>query len=125
MSMTKTLTAKDTMLAKVLLASDLMPVEISKAGPHVLACQNLVTAFIDTQHQIFGKFLAMEEELDGYKKHIETLKRELNAACMRELDAEQVCFLAILTFQVSGLEVEDLFVEFAMSYQLLLLKLYS
>ncbi|XP_064651220.1 coiled-coil domain-containing protein 171-like isoform X2 [Lineus longissimus] len=89
MAMTKTLTAKDTMLAKVLLSSDLMPVEIGKAGPHVLACQNLVTAFIDTQHQIFGKFLAMEEELEGYRRHIETLKRELNAACLREFNAEQ------------------------------------
>ncbi|XP_013378672.1 coiled-coil domain-containing protein 171-like [Lingula anatina] len=73
-------------LSKVLLSSDLLPADTVKPGPELIACQNLVSVFVDAQHQAFSKILALEEEIESSKRHISTLKQELNAACQREYE---------------------------------------
>ena len=72
-----------------LLSADLMPVDMGKVGPEMVACQGLVSTFIDAQQQFNSRTKTLQDELQSHKEHINTLKRELTAACKREMD-EQV-----------------------------------
>ncbi|KAL3866903.1 hypothetical protein ACJMK2_044153, partial [Sinanodonta woodiana] len=73
-------------LSKMLLNADLIPADVGKAGAELIACQNLVGVFVDTMHQSLARVKALEDEIDRYKKHINSLKSELNDALRRELD---------------------------------------
>ncbi|XP_074650788.1 coiled-coil domain-containing protein 171-like [Tubulanus polymorphus] len=89
LAVSKRVSDKDTMTIKKLLDGDLLPADISRVGPEVLLCQNLVTSFVDAQQQLFSKFRGIEDELETHRRHITLLKQELNAACCREFDVEQ------------------------------------
>ncbi|KAJ8304026.1 hypothetical protein KUTeg_017609 [Tegillarca granosa] len=88
MSLSKEFNGKDVSLSKVLLDADFIPPDVGKAGPELIACQNLVGAFVDAQTQAFSKIKALEEEIESHRKHVNMLKRELSDAVHREYDAE-------------------------------------
>ena len=70
--------------------------------------QNLVGSFVDHQNQAYAKIRALEEEIESHKKHILTLKRELNDAVRREYEEEvtwPLTYLHILYFLSSFNEV--------------------
>ncbi|XP_077989026.1 coiled-coil domain-containing protein 171-like isoform X2 [Glandiceps talaboti] len=55
-----------------------------KMGPEMQASQNLVVAVSDVQQALMSRVSVLEGEVISHKKHIETLKNELTAACKRE-----------------------------------------
>ncbi|XP_022332700.2 coiled-coil domain-containing protein 171-like isoform X2 [Crassostrea virginica] len=71
---------------KRLLNADFIPSDVGKAGPELIAAQNLVGAFVETQNQAISKIKSLEEEIDTHQHHINTLKRELSDAVRREYD---------------------------------------
>ncbi|XP_062577737.1 coiled-coil domain-containing protein 171-like isoform X2 [Saccostrea cucullata] len=71
---------------KRLLNADFIPSDVGKAGPELIAAQNLVGAFVETQNQAISKIKSLEEEIDTHQQHINTLKRELSDAVRREYD---------------------------------------
>ncbi|XP_060566572.1 coiled-coil domain-containing protein 171-like [Ruditapes philippinarum] len=52
---------KDVSLSKLLLNADFIPKDVGKAGPELIACQNLVGAFVDCQHHLESKMRSLEE----------------------------------------------------------------
>ncbi|XP_053405701.1 coiled-coil domain-containing protein 171-like isoform X2 [Mercenaria mercenaria] len=75
---------KDVSLSKLLLNADFIPKDVGKAGPELIACQNLVGAFVDTQHHLVSKMRSLEEEMENNRRHVTLLKQELNDAVRRE-----------------------------------------
>uniref|UniRef100_K1QJZ5 Uncharacterized protein C9orf93 n=1 Tax=Magallana gigas TaxID=29159 RepID=K1QJZ5_MAGGI len=71
---------------KRLLNADFIPSDVGKAGPELIAAQNLVGAFVETQNQAISKIKSLEDEIDTHQQHINTLKRELSDAVRREYD---------------------------------------
>lgn len=84
----KPVSAREMSLSKLLLNADFIPGDVGKAGQELIACQNLVGAFVDHQNQAYAKVKALEEEIESHKKHIITLKRELSDAVRREYEEE-------------------------------------
>ncbi|XP_050400373.1 coiled-coil domain-containing protein 171 isoform X2 [Patella vulgata] len=77
-------------LSKLLLNSDLIPNDISKAGPELIACQNLVAAFIDMYHSSVSKIKSLEEEVGAHRQHVEIMKRELSDTIHREYSNQPI-----------------------------------
>jgi len=73
-----------------LLSSDLIPSQLGKPGPDFIACQKLVALFVNCQKQLGSRIVAHQEEIQSHKDHINTLKKELGAACRREYE-DEVC----------------------------------
>ncbi|KAK2146872.1 hypothetical protein LSH36_581g03034 [Paralvinella palmiformis] len=71
-----------------LLSSDLIPSQLGKPGPDFIACQKLVALFVNCQKQLGSRIVAHQEEIQSHKDHINTLKKELGAACRREYEDE-------------------------------------
>lgn len=69
-----------------ILSPDLIPRDTKRAGPELSACQLLVTAFVDAQSNLNKRIRGLQEELSSSVSHINSLKRELSAACQRECD---------------------------------------
>ncbi|XP_005092062.1 coiled-coil domain-containing protein 171 isoform X2 [Aplysia californica] len=76
----------DQSLSRLLLDADLIPQDIGRAGPDLIAVQNLVGSFVDAQHQAVSKIKSLEEEIMSHRSHIDTLKRELSNAMQREFN---------------------------------------
>ncbi|XP_041371577.1 coiled-coil domain-containing protein 171-like isoform X2 [Gigantopelta aegis] len=89
----------DLVLSKMLLNADFIPTDIGKAGPELIACQNLVGAFIDTYHQAVSKIKLLEDEIESHRQHVATIKRELSDAVRRECNDQ---------FTVEALEEHDI-----------------
>ncbi|XP_052797056.1 coiled-coil domain-containing protein 171-like isoform X2 [Mya arenaria] len=79
-----TKSGRDVSLSKVLLNADFIPNDVGKAGPELIACQNLVGAFVDTQQYLISRVRAMEEEMADGRRHVNLLKQELSDAVRRE-----------------------------------------
>ncbi|ESO96757.1 hypothetical protein LOTGIDRAFT_87900, partial [Lottia gigantea] len=75
---------REVTLSQLLLNTDLIPSDISKAGPELIACQNLVAAFIDVYHSATSKIKSLEEEVVAHRQHVEAMKRELSDTIHRE-----------------------------------------
>ncbi|XP_060080102.1 coiled-coil domain-containing protein 171-like [Ylistrum balloti] len=88
LSLSKRFQGRDVSLSKMLLSADFIPTDVGKAGPELIACQNLVGAFVDAQQQAYAKIKALEEDVDSHKRHVTTLKQELSDAVRREYDDE-------------------------------------
>ncbi|KAH9500851.1 hypothetical protein Btru_073160 [Bulinus truncatus] len=71
-------------LACLLLDADLIPPDIGRTGPQLIAIQNLVASFIDAQNQAVNKIRALQNEIASHRDHIGILKQELNNAVNRE-----------------------------------------
>ncbi|KAL4227318.1 hypothetical protein ACF0H5_012763 [Mactra antiquata] len=71
-------------LSKLLLNADFIPKDVGKAGPELIACQNLVGAFVDSQHYLLTRIKGMEEEMENSRRHVTLLKQELSDAVRRE-----------------------------------------
>ena len=72
----------------LLLSADLLPPDCGKTGPELRACQDLVAAFVDVHQMALSRLAAFEDELESHKRHVVTLKKELNAAVRREFQDE-------------------------------------
>ncbi|XP_002730890.2 coiled-coil domain-containing protein 171-like [Saccoglossus kowalevskii] len=75
-------------------SDNLMPSELGdgmKMGPAMLASQSVVAAVTDIEQALMSRVSVLENEITSNKKHVETLKKELSAACKREY--EEVDFL--------------------------------
>ncbi|XP_076465696.1 coiled-coil domain-containing protein 171-like isoform X2 [Babylonia areolata] len=77
-------------LSKLLLNADLIPSDIGKAGPELIACQNLVGAFVDLHHQSLARVRVLEEETASLQQHVSSLKRELSDAVHREFSEQDL-----------------------------------
>ncbi|XP_025077162.1 coiled-coil domain-containing protein 171-like isoform X2 [Pomacea canaliculata] len=75
-------------MSKLLLSTDLIPQDIGKAGPELIACQNLVGAFVDVHHQSMTRLRTLEEERVSLHQHVNSLKRELSDAVHREYNPD-------------------------------------
>ncbi|XP_067665057.1 coiled-coil domain-containing protein 171-like [Haliotis asinina] len=84
MSLLKDPGCHDAELSKALLNVDFIPTDVGKAGQELIACQNLVGAFIDTQHQAVAKIHSLEDEIESHRRHVASLKQELSNAVRRE-----------------------------------------
>ncbi|CAC5379399.1 unnamed protein product [Mytilus coruscus] len=84
----KPVTGREMSLSKLLLNADFIPGDVGKAGQELIACQNLVGAFVDHQNQAYAKVKALEDEIESHRRHILTLKRELSDAVRREYEEE-------------------------------------
>lgn len=73
-------------LSRLLLDADLIPADIGRVGPELVAVQNLIGSFVDAQHQAVSKIKSQDEEISSHRSHIDTLKRELNNAVQREFN---------------------------------------
>ncbi|XP_048259658.1 coiled-coil domain-containing protein 171-like isoform X3 [Haliotis rufescens] len=89
MSLLKDPGRHDAELSKALLNVDFIPTDVGKAGPELIACQNLVGAFIDTQHQAVAKIHSLEDEIESHRRHVASLKQELSNAVRREYSHQQ------------------------------------
>ena len=69
--------------------TDLMPRDVGRTGPELAKCQMLISSFVEAQQTVNARIKTLLDEIDSHKSHISTLKRELTAACKREMD-EQV-----------------------------------
>lgn len=54
-----------------------------------------MASFVEALKLPYAKIGSLHEEIDQYKKHISTLKQELNAACRREYENEDVSILLL------------------------------
>ncbi|XP_052280653.1 coiled-coil domain-containing protein 171-like isoform X2 [Dreissena polymorpha] len=79
-----TKSGRDVSLSKLLLNAEFIPKDVGKAGPELIACQNLVGAFVDTQHHLVSRIKAMEDEMAEGRRHVNLLKQELSDAVRRE-----------------------------------------
>ncbi|KAL8625440.1 hypothetical protein ACOMHN_018585 [Nucella lapillus] len=77
-------------LSKLLLNADLIPTDIGKAGPELIASQNLVGAFVDLHHQSLARVRSLEEETASLQQHVNSLKRELSDAVHREFSKQDL-----------------------------------
>ncbi|XP_063432765.1 coiled-coil domain-containing protein 171-like isoform X2 [Mytilus trossulus] len=84
----KPVSGREISLSKLLLNADFIPGDVGKAGQELIACQNLVGAFVDHQNQAYAKVKALEDEIESHRRHILTLKRELSDAVRREYEEE-------------------------------------
>ncbi|KAK7484591.1 hypothetical protein BaRGS_00024223 [Batillaria attramentaria] len=75
-------------MSKLLLNADLIPADIGKAGPELIACQNLVGVFVDVHHQSLARVRTLEEETASLRQHVNSLKRELSDAVHREFNEQ-------------------------------------
>ncbi|XP_055873967.1 coiled-coil domain-containing protein 171-like [Biomphalaria glabrata] len=71
-------------LACLLLDAQLIPQDIGRTGPELIAIQNLVGSFVDAQNQAINKIRALQTEITSHRDHISILKQELNNAVNRE-----------------------------------------
>ncbi|XP_059165786.1 coiled-coil domain-containing protein 171-like [Physella acuta] len=78
----------DVSLAQILLNPELIPQDIGRAGQELIALQNLVGCFVDTQQQAVNKITSLEQEVVSHRIHINTLKQELSNAVHREFVEE-------------------------------------
>ncbi|KAK3744102.1 hypothetical protein QZH41_016791, partial [Actinostola sp. cb2023] len=86
-------------LPKLMTPDEKLAMDGLTMGPEMLACQNVVLAFVEAQQQALdqiaslqtdrqqtlSRIAAMDEELSSHKAHIRTLKNELTAACRRQI----------------------------------------
>lgn len=76
--------SKEISLSKLLLNADFIPKDVGKAGQELIACQNLVGSFVDTQHHLIMRIKNLEDEIENSRHHVTLLKQELNDAVRRE-----------------------------------------
>lgn len=60
----------------LLLKADHIPTNIGKSGPELIACQNLVKAFVEAQHEANRKNCILEGDIASMRQHIASLKKE-------------------------------------------------
>nr|KAG5697764.1 hypothetical protein BaRGS_026721 [Batillaria attramentaria] len=76
-------------MSKLLLNADLHSgLTFGKAGPELIACQNLVGVFVDVHHQSLARVRTLEEETASLRQHVNSLKRELSDAVHREFNEQ-------------------------------------
>ncbi|CAL1539669.1 unnamed protein product [Lymnaea stagnalis] len=78
----------DMSLSRFLLDADLIPQDIGRAGPELIAIQNLVGCFIEAQNQAVNKIRALMQEITSHRDHIDILKQELNNVAHREYNQQ-------------------------------------
>ncbi len=69
-----------------LTSTDFLPREVGRTGPELAICQMVVSAFVEAQQTVNARIKTLQDEIDSHKQHINTLKRELTAACKRQFD---------------------------------------